>query len=66
MLKKRKDLFSPETEKFVLFNDEKIRRERNHDERYFSVVDVVAILVNSQSIDKGAYRRKLKQRLKAE
>ena len=47
----------------VLFNDEKIRRERYNDEWYFSVVDIVNILSSSKSKDKWAYWRKLKQRL---
>ena len=47
----------------VLFNDEKIRRERYNNEWYFSVVDIVNILSSSKSKDKWAYWRKLKQRL---
>jgi len=36
----------------VLFNDEKIRRERYNNEWYFSVVDIVNILSSSKSKDK--------------
>jgi len=50
----------------IILNNEKIRREWYNWERYFSIVDVVAILTNSQWKDKWAYRRKLKQRLTAE
>lgn len=45
----------------VVFQDNKIRRTWHNDEWWFSVVDVVAVLTNS--IDSGAYWRKLKQRL---
>jgi hypothetical protein len=38
-----------------------IRRQWVHDRWYFSVVDVVAVLTDS--VDPGAYWRKLKQRL---
>ena len=59
----KKSLLTSSEENIVLFNDEKIRRERYNDERYFSVVDIVSILTNSKSKDKWAYWRKLKQRL---
>ncbi|MCX6823392.1 MAG: phage antirepressor protein [candidate division SR1 bacterium] len=61
----KKQSLSPGTTK-ALFEDQEIRRERYNDERWFSVVDIVNILSESQGIDKGAYRRKLKQRLIAE
>ena len=48
----------------VLFNDEKIRRERYNDERYFSVVDVVAVLTQSDRPRK--YRSDLKSKLISE
>ena len=51
------------TNEIVSFEDKKIRRVEYNGEWYFSVVDVVAVLVESQSKDKGAYWRKLKQRL---
>jgi len=50
----------------IVFQNKKIRRiwdERSH-KWYFSIVDVLAILTDS--IDPGAYWRKLKERLKAE
>jgi DNA-damage-inducible protein D len=49
-----------------LFESKKIRSEWNEKEKkwYFSIVDVIAIL--TESIDPGAYWRKLKERLKKE
>ena len=47
----------------ITFESKKIRRIEHNGEWYFSVVDVVATLVDSQSQDRGAYWRKLKQRL---
>lgn len=48
-----------------LFEDKKIRVEWISEEKnYFSIVDVVAVLIGS--VDPTAYWRKLKQRLKAE
>ena len=48
----------------VVFQDKNIRRTWYHDEWFFSVVDVVAVL--TESMNAGAYWRKLKQRLVAE
>ena len=48
----------------VLFNDEKIRRERYNDEWYFSVVDIVAVLTQSDRPRK--YRSDLKSKLISE
>src|SRR3989344_2225428 len=52
--------------KIALFEGKQIRRHWDNRKElwYFSVVDVVRILTNS--IDAGAYWRKLKQRLKEE
>ena len=52
--------------KIALFEGKKIRRHWDEEKElwYFSVVDVVRVLTNS--IDAGAYWRKLKQRLKEE
>ena len=50
--------------KLVVFQDKKIRRILVDDEWFFSVVDVVAALTDS--LDPGAYWRKLKQRLTAD
>ena len=50
--------------KLVVFQDKKIRRLLVDNEWFFSVVDVVAALTDS--LDPGAYWRKLKQRLTAE
>ncbi|MBR1536124.1 MAG: phage antirepressor protein [Treponema sp.] len=54
--------------KLKLFENKKIRYVWNDEEEdwYFSVVDVCYALSESEGIDKGAYWRKLKQRLKAE
>ncbi|MDO8553672.1 MAG: Bro-N domain-containing protein [Candidatus Micrarchaeota archaeon] len=55
-----------ESNSLVVFQDKKVRRiwdESSH-KWYFSIVDVIAILTDS--IDPGAYWRKLKERLKAE
>jgi len=48
----------------VVFQGKEIRRTWHNDEWYFSVVDVCEVL--TESIDPGAYWRKLKQRLKEE
>lgn len=50
----------------VIFEGEQIRRQWDveHELWYFSVIDIVRVLTDS--IDAGAYWRKLKQRLKAE
>lgn len=50
--------------KIIVFENKKIRRIWHDDEWWFSVVDVCGALTDS--IDAGAYWRKLKQRLKAE
>jgi len=52
--------------KIVLFEGKKIRRHWDAEKElwYFSVIDIVRVLTNS--IDAGAYWRKLKQRLKEE
>ena len=60
----KKNLLSPAEENIVLFNDEKIRRERYVDERYFSVVDIVGVL--SESKNPRNYWKVLKSRLIAE
>ena len=43
----------------VLFKEQKIRRVWQHDEWWFSVVDICAALTESESTDSGAYWRKL-------
>lgn len=52
----------------TLFDGKAIRRIRDpiREQRYFSVVDIVWVLAQSIAKDSWAYRRKLKQRLKAE
>jgi len=50
-----------ETTKIALFKGRKIRKVFYNDEWWFSVIDVVAVLTDS--VDAGAYWRKLKQRL---
>ena len=49
-----------------LFEAQKVRTSWNETEEqwYFSIVDVIEVL--TESVDAGAYWRKLKQRLKAE
>ena len=51
-----------ETTKIALFKGKKIRKTIHENEWWFSVVDVCEALTDS--IDPGAYWRKLKQRLK--
>jgi hypothetical protein len=50
----------------VLFEEKQVRRAWNEQEQkwYFAIVDVIAVL--TESIDSGAYWRKLKERLKKE
>ena len=50
----------------ILFQDKTVRRvwDESTQKWYFSIVDVIAVLTDS--IDPGAYWRKLKERLKAE
>ena len=52
--------------KIAIFENKEIRRhwDDEKEEWYFSVIDVVRVLTDS--IDAGAYWRKLKQRLKEE
>ncbi|MDF1759475.1 MAG: Bro-N domain-containing protein [Coxiellaceae bacterium] len=45
----------------VIFKEKSIRRTWHNDEWWFSVVDICAVL--TESLDAGAYWRKLKQRL---
>ncbi len=52
------------TTKIALFKGKKIRKTIYNNEWWFSVVDVVEVLTDS--VDAGAYWRKLKQRLKEE
>lgn len=53
-----------ETTRIALFKGKKIRKTIYNDEWWFSVVDVCKVLTDS--VDAGAYWRKLKQRLKGE
>lgn len=50
----------------IVFQDKKIRRVWNesYQKWYFSIIDIIAVLTDS--VDPGAYWRKLKERLKAE
>lgn len=52
------------TSKIAVFKGKEIRKTIHNNEWWFSVVDVCAVL--TESVDAGAYWRKLKQRLKAE
>jgi hypothetical protein len=47
-------------EGLIVFQDKKIRRIWYNDEWYYSVTDIIAVLINSK--DEMAYWRKLKQR----
>ena len=51
-------------QKIVVFGEQSIRRTWHNNEWWFSVVDVSGVL--TESVDAGAYWRKLKQRLKKE
>ena len=53
-------------DKLKIFQDQKIRSHWDADEElwYFSIVDIIAAL--TESVDAGAYWRKLKERLKKE
>lgn len=53
-----------EITKIALFKGKKIRRVIYQNEWWFSTVDVCEVL--TESVDAGAYWRKLKQRLKEE
>jgi len=50
--------------KIIVFDNKKIRRLYHNDEWFYSVIDIIAVLTDS--LDAGAYWRKLKQRLKKE
>jgi len=50
--------------KIIVFESKQIRRIWHNEEWYFSVIDIVGALTDS--IDAGAYWRKLKQRLNHE
>lgn len=50
--------------KIIVFENKKIRRIWHGEEWYFSVIDIVGVLTDS--VDPGAYWRKLKQRLNQE
>ena len=54
------------TDASSIFDWMEIRKMRYNEERYFSVVDIAAILAWSIAKDKWWYRRKLKQRLSEE
>jgi len=59
---KQNQLFTPNTDDFILFNETSgIRKQRHNDERYFSVVDIVGILSGSDRARK--YRNDLKVKL---
>ncbi|HOX79048.1 MAG TPA: Bro-N domain-containing protein [Bacteroidales bacterium] len=53
-----------EPTKIALFKGKQVRKILHEDEWWFSVVDICGIL--TESVDPGAYWRKLKQRLKEE
>ena len=51
-------------DRIAVFRSREVRQQLYHGEWWFAVVDVIAVLTDS--IDPGAYWRKLKQRLVAE
>lgn len=53
-----------EQNKLIVFENQSIRRTWHNEEWWYSVVDICTIL--TESVDGGAYWRKLKQRLTAE
>jgi prophage antirepressor-like protein len=50
----------------ALFEQKEIRKITHNDEWWFSVVDVVSILAESEAKDPSTYWRTLKNRLKKE
>jgi len=48
--------------KIAVFQDKKIRRVWHNDEWYFSIVDIIDVLI--ESVNSASYWRKLKQRLR--
>ncbi len=61
-MQKQQTLFTSDMQDFILFDgNTNIRKERHHDERYFSVVDIVGIL--SGSSQPSRYWRELKDQL---
>ncbi len=61
---KRQSLSSSADNHITVFQETNIRRTWHNEEWWFSVVDVCAVL--TESLDAGAYWRKLKQRLNQE
>ena len=63
---KRSEMRMEQSHSIKLFEDKKVKAKWVQDEEkwYFSIIDVIAVL--TESIDPGAYWRKLKERLKAE
>lgn len=57
----KKNLFTPTETDVVLFDEQSVRREWHNDERFFSIVDVIAIL--SQSPQPSRYWTELKEKL---
>ena len=56
----KKENVKTEQNKIIVFESKRIRRTWHNEEWYFSVVDVCGALTDS--LDAGAYWRKLKQR----
>lgn len=57
---KRKNLLTPADTDIVLFEGESVRREWYNDERYYPIVDVISVLV--QSKNPQDYVKKLRSR----
>lgn len=57
----KKNLFTPTETDVILFDEKTVRREWHNDERFFSIVDVIAIL--SQSPQPSRYWTELKEKL---
>lgn len=64
MSKKSPPSVAPIAERIVVFQEKSVRRTWHQDEWWFSVQDIVAALTDS--VNAGAYWRKLKQRLGGE
>ena len=63
-MKKRKDEIAVPATRIAVFNNKEIRKMLLNNKWWFSVVDIAGALTDS--VDPGAYWRKLKERFKDE